>query len=202
MSKKAKIQDDKSAKKDGKASVKSADKVTAKPEVKIPMQTLEAPITCQGISVRTNNLAETREGSAKLGKLWQKFYQSHAANVAEDADVYGIYHNYERDDTGEFDVVASWEEGRYQSEDELADQADAASISSAEMVTVTIPAGKYLVFSESGVMPDMVIEAWEKVWTYFNDPSCPHTRTYEVDFEKYIGGNLERGQVDVYIGVR
>jgi len=50
-------------------------------------------------------------------------------------------------------------------------------------------------------MPNTVMNAWEKAWTYFNDPSCEHTRTYNVDFEQYVGGNLEFGQVDLYIGI-
>ena len=50
-------------------------------------------------------------------------------------------------------------------------------------------------------MPYTVMNAWEKAWTYFNDRSCEHTRTFDVDFEHYIGGNLEYGQVDLYIGI-
>ena len=166
--------------------------MTKAQDIKPLIKTLEQPITCHGISVRTNNLAETREDSAKLGSLWQSFYQSHVAKLAEAADIYGIYHHYERDDTGDFDVVAAWAEGSYQGE---------PSDEKNELVTVTIPAGKYMVFSESGAMPDTVIDAWEKVWAYFNDPSCEHTRTYGVDFEQYLEGNLERGQVDLHIGI-
>ena len=153
--------------------------------------TLADPIVCQGISVRTTNRDEVREETAKLGGLWQKFYQQHMTQLNEGADIYGVYHHYKSDDTGAFDVVASWKQGEYQGQiDGIAD-----------IETVTIPAGKYLVFSEKGKMPDMIIDAWETVWTYFNDPNCEHTCTYEVDFEQYIGGNLEFGQVDLYIGI-
>ena len=58
-----------------------------------------------------------------------------------------------------------------------------------------------MVFSEKGNMPNTVMNAWEKVWEYFNAPSCEHTRSYDVDFEHYIDGNLEYGQVDLYIGI-
>ncbi|KKM84552.1 hypothetical protein LCGC14_1297960, partial [marine sediment metagenome] len=83
-----------------------------------------------------------------------------------------------------FDVVASWK----------ADSDDTTNAS--DVVTVSIPAGKYLLFSEKGNMPNTVMNAWEKAWEYFNNPSCEHTRTYKVDFEHYIGGNLEFGQVE------
>lgn len=153
--------------------------------------TLADPIICQGISVRTTNRDEVREETAKLGGLWQNFYQQHITQLNEGADIYGVYHQYESDDTGAFDVVASWKQGEHQGQiDEIEN-----------LETVTIPAGKYLVFSEKGKMPDMIIDAWERVWTYFNKPDCEHTRTYEVDFEQYIGGNLEFGQVDLYIGI-
>jgi len=153
---------------------------------------LSTAIACQGISVRTTNLAETSFETAKLGRLWQKFYQNHVEHLSEGEDIYGVFHNYESEDlVGAFDVVASWNTANHEDNDE----------SSAELVTVTIPAGKYLVFTEEGRMPNTVMNAWEKAWEYFHNPDCAHTRTYNVDFEHYIGGNLEYGQLDLYIGI-
>ena len=71
---------------------------------------LSEAIACRGISVRTTNHAEISHDTAKLGRLWQKFYQNYAGQLPEGEDIYGIYHNYESDDlVGAFDVVASWE---------------------------------------------------------------------------------------------
>lgn len=171
---------------------------------------LSEAIACKGISARTTNLAETDYDTAKLGRLWQKFYQNHMEHLSEGEDIYGVYNNYESDDlVGAFDVVASWkvksESVEGQDNDEDSNVLSAKNILSAahasDVVTVTIPAGKYMVFTEEGRMPNTVMNAWEKAWTYFNDPSCEHTRTYNVDFEHYIGGNLEFGQVDLYIGI-
>lgn len=159
---------------------------------------LPEAIACSGISVRTTNNAEISHDTAKLGRLWQKFYQNHAGELPEGEDIYGVYHNYESDDlAGAFDVVASW---KVASEQDAQSESDSVANAS-NVVTVDIPAGKYLVFSEEGYMPNTVMNAWEKAWTYFNDPSCEHTRTYNVDFEQYVGGNLEFGQVDLYIGI-
>ena len=160
---------------------------------------------CQGISIRTTNIAEISHETAKLGKLWQKFYQNHVSHLEKDEDVYGIYHNYESDDVGAFDVVASWKASSQQDEQDQVNSGDSLTAGNtgknSNLVTVNIPAGKYLVFSEQGRMPYTVMNAWEKAWTYFNDRSCEHTRTFNVDFEHYIGGNLEYGQVDLYIGI-
>lgn len=158
---------------------------------------LTDPIVCQGIKVRTTNLDETNYDTAKLGGLWQKFYKTKFDKLAEGATIYGIYQNYETDDTGAFDVVAAWEKGSLQT-----DLEDIDYHATDQEISVTIPAGRYMVFTEKGKMPNMVIDAWEKVWAYFNDPSCEHTRTFGVDFEHYVDGNLEYGQVDLYIGIK
>ena len=158
---------------------------------------LPEAIACKGISVRTTNQAEISHETAKLGRLWQKFYQNYMGDLPEGQDIYGIYHNYESADlVGAFDVVAGWEVDNGQAQPDNGAVADKSNL-----VTITIPAGKYLVFSETGNMPNTVMNAWEKAWEYFNDPSCEHTRTYNVDFEHYIDGNLEYGQVDLYIGI-
>ncbi len=162
----------------------------------LQIKELTEAVACSGISVRTTNIAETSHETAKLGRLWQKFYQSHVSHLEKGKDIYGIYHNYESDDSGAFDVVASWK--RASEENQLG---NGDTFNAGHLVTVTIPAGKYLVFSEQGYMPNTVMNAWEKAWEYFNDPSCEHTRVYGVDFEQYIDGNLEYGQVDVYIGI-
>ena len=153
---------------------------------------LSEAIACSGISVRTTNNAEISYETAKLGRLWQKFYQNHAGQLPEGEDIYGIYHNYKSDDlVGAFDVVAGWHTTNEQEEVASTDN----------VVAVEIPAGKYLVFSEQGNMPNTVMNAWEKAWEYFNAADCEHTRTFNVDFERYIDGNLEYGQVDLYIGI-
>ena len=158
---------------------------------------LPEAIACKGISVRTTNHAEISHETAKLGRLWQKFYQNYMGDLPVGKDIYGIYHNYESADlVGAFDVVAGWEVVNEQAQPD-----NAAFANTSNLVTMTIPAGKYLVFSETGNMPNTVMNAWENAWEYFNAPNCEYTRTFNVDFEHYIDGNLEYGQVDVYIGI-
>ena len=166
----------------------------------VQLKELTEAVACTGISVRTTNIAEISHDTAKLGRLWQKFYQNHAGDLAEGEDIYGIYHNYESDDEiGAFDVVASWKVGSKKGESESS-STDTTTYNG-NLVTVTIPTGKYLLFSEQGYMPNTVMNAWEKVSEYFNSSSCEHVRAFNVDFEQYIDGNLEYGQVDLYISV-
>ncbi|WLP95140.1 GyrI-like domain-containing protein [Psychrobacter sp. M13] len=168
------------------------------------VQQLAEAINCKGISIRTTNNAEISHDTAKLGRLWQKFHQNHVSHLAQGADIYGIYHNYESDDlVGAFDVVASWkaEDEQTEGENVLSAESVLSAAHSSDVVSVTIPAGKYLVFSEEGYMPNTVMNAWEKAWEYFHDRDCKHTRTFGVDFERYVEGNLEYGQVELYIGI-
>ncbi len=156
---------------------------------------LTEALACKGISIRTTNIAEISQDTAKLGRLWQKFYQNYAGDLTEDEDIYCVYHNYEtEDEIGAFDVVASWKVDDEQ--DKLRNDIPGT------LVTATIPAGKYLLFSEYGYMPNTVMNAWEKVSEYFNNSSCEHIRAFDVDFEQYIDGNLEYGQVDLYISIK
>ena len=162
---------------------------------------LTEALACKGISTRTTNIDEISQDTARLGRLWQKFYQNHAGNLAEGQDIYGVYHNYESDDEiGAFDVVASWEVSGEQAEGEQSDTDPKPY--NGNLVEVTIPAGNYLLFSETGYMPNTVMNAWEKVSDYFNSSSCEHVRAFDVDFEQYIDGDLEYGQVDLYISVK
>lgn len=134
-----------------------------------------------GFSVRTTNAQEMNPESAKIGALWGKFYAHLMPTLATNATIYGVYSKYESDYTGEFDVLAG--------SDALTENTDVDHCQ--------IQAGKYLVFTQQGNMPQAVIDAWRAVWNYFATPNCPHQRAYRTDFEKYIGSD----QVEIYIGV-
>lgn len=148
---------------------------------------LPKDIACLGISVRTTNQAELNPETAKISGLWQTFFNTYFAKLPKDSGIYRIYHNYQSDINGEFEVTASWNH-----------DCNNPELENDTLESVTIPAGKYLVFSEQGTMPDAVIAAWKKVWAYFNDSNCQYTRLFDVDFEHYVS----ESQVDVYIRVK
>ncbi len=153
---------------------------------------LDHPITCQGISVRTTNADEMTAGNenskAKIGDLWQNFYGQFADSLDDNSQIFGIYHNCESDVNGAFDVTSCFANNKELNDKVLKDNLD----------TVIIPTEKYLVFKKQGAMPQAVIEAWGEVWNYFNSDDCSYRRSYNVDFEKYIGTET----VEVYIGIK
>ena len=66
-----------------------------------------------------------------------------------------------------------------------------------EVVRVDIEAGRYLVFTGQGEMPQMVVDTWMRVWNYFAD-NPQVQRRFGTDFEAY-----ERpDQVAVHVGVQ
>jgi len=101
--------------------------------------------------------------------------------LGEGETVYGVYHNYESDAHGGFDVLVG---------------ADTLRVAD-EMKSVTLEAGKYLMFPGKGELPQAIIDTWMKVWAYFEDPSIDERRSYETDFELYKSEN----EVEMYIGV-
>lgn len=124
-----------------------------------------------GFAVRTSNAKEMDADSAKIGSLWARFYAEAFPKLDENANVYGVYTNYESDFTGDYDVLAS------------ATTLTPESLPGA--VQTHIESGKYLTFSAKGEMPQVVIDLWGEVWRYFSDENCPHVRAYTTDFEFY-----------------
>lgn len=65
------------------------------------------------------------------------------------------------------------------------------------MVGLTIPAGRYLVFTAQGPMPHALIETWSVIWRYFSQGS-QYARAYSADFELYRAPE----QVDIHIAIK
>ena len=137
-------------------------------------------ISIQGVQVRTKNADEmTNEG--KIAPLWKRFYTEVLPTLKEGATVYGVYHNYESDENGEFDVLVG---------------ADKLTLKE-EMQKVELESGNYLMFPVKGELPQAIIETWGQIWAYFNDPSIDERRAFKTDFELYKSAD----EVEIYIGV-
>lgn len=142
-------------------------------------------IRVSGLSVRTRNADEMQPSSAKIGPMWQRFfgeglYQAIPGKQPE-SPVYGVYSGYESDARGLFDVTAG-----------VATHAAAQGFES-----LVIEPGRYLVFEAHGPMPDAIIQAWQRVWTYFEQPGV-ESRAFVTDFEVYQADE----QALIYIGIR
>ena len=130
-----------------------------------------------GFSVKTQNSDEFNEKTAKLPSLWQQFYTS---ELATNAHILGVYSNYDSDANGPYTVTAGVKSSHAQTQSS----------------TVTIHAGKYLVFQGTGPMPATVIETWKRVWEFF-EKNTEYRRNFISDFEAYSGSD----QVAIYIGL-
>ncbi|MCW8821576.1 MAG: GyrI-like domain-containing protein [Sulfurovum sp.] len=129
-----------------------------------------------GLQARIKNLDERHPDIQKIGALWRRFI----GKVLPPFPHYGVYHNYDTDFRGTYDLLAGIET-------EPNEQFD----------SVTIKEGKYLKFSAKGELHQAVMKCWEQIWAYFQDPSIDERRAYETDFEVY----KSMDEVEVYIGV-
>ena len=149
---------------------------------------LASPIAIQGFSVVTNNEAEFSADTGKIPALWQKFDNAVPVDYMGGERVYGVYSEYESDHTGNFRVLAGFD-GEHVPDD-IPEQS--------EIQHITIPTGKYLVFTHKGDMPQIAIDAWSEVWRYFTQGEPEHERCFTLDFEHYVNGN----HIDVYIAIK
>ncbi|UUZ65370.1 GyrI-like domain-containing protein [Polaromonas sp. P1(28)-13] len=149
-------------------------------------QTLAAAFPVSGITVRTTNQSERDPQTAKLAAHWGRFFVEGLFDKIPgrlpDSGMYGVYSAYESDHTGAFDVTAG--------------AAVSALGASAPWRGVEIQAGKYLVFTAKGAMPQVVVQTWGVIWQFFQDhPEIQ--RSYATDFEAYHGPD----EVAVHIGI-
>lgn len=140
--------------------------------------------TIRGFSTRTDNETEMDPKRGKIPALWKMFDETVPVNYQGGERVLGAYFNYESDHNGKFDVLAGFD--------------GSCTPSGKELEQITIPAGKYLVFTHQGEMPQIAIDAWTEVWQYFSQNHQEYERLYTVDFEYYPSEN----QIDVHIAVK
>lgn len=138
-------------------------------------------IDLTGFSIRTSNSKEMNPNTAKIGKLWQAFYEKAPGQGAMPAISYGVYSNYESDHNGEYDVTAAM------NGDLLLDDCS----------QVTIPSGKYLKFKKEGSLPEAALHLWQEIWEYFS-ATPDFKRSFQFDFEEYTSMT----DVAIYIGVK
>ena len=135
-----------------------------------------------GLSIRTTNANEMSPDTAKIGALHQRFDEVVSVDYQNGSRVYGVYFDYESDASGEFSVLAG---------------TDKVASSKQELEEIVLSAGKYLVFSGKGDMPQTVIDVWGEIWAYFS-AEAEYERAYTYDYEFY----KSQDEVDVYIAVK
>lgn len=141
-----------------------------------------------GVSVRTRTVDETDAASARIPRLWQRFYEDAIAQQIparqDEAVAYGVYFDYAGDRHSDYSVLAGC----------------AVEVSARRdgLHAVSAPHAEYLVFSANGPIPQAIVATWNRIWDYF-DGTPPYRRAYTVDFERYDLNNVERAEI--YIAV-
>ena len=142
--------------------------------------------TVSGLSVRTINSDEFNPEKAKLPELWGRFLSEgiveKTPNRRLDSPVFGVYSGYDSDETGFYTVTLG--------------VMTSPVITMPEFSAVTVKTGEYLVFVGRGNMPEAVVEAWKRVWHYFEEASA-YKRTFITDFEAYNGAD----EIAIHIGI-
>ena len=141
-----------------------------------------------GIATRTSNTNEMQESQARIPALWGEYFAGNVSarvpNRSPEEATVAVYTDYESDHTGAYSLVV----GRQVSSLDQVPQG---------MVGITVPAGSYLVFSAEGPVPEVVVDAWKRIWTYFEERP-EYKRAYCSDFEVYRNDGTG---LDIYIGV-
>ena len=136
-----------------------------------------------GISVRTTNEKELNPATSLIGDLYRRFDQVVSVDYRGGARVYGVYHEYASDASGEFTVLAG---------------ADRVESATERLERVVLPAGRYMVFTGKGEIPGIVLDTWKAVWEYFSRSDCEHTRAFSKDFEYYRNDR----EVEIHVAIR
>lgn len=149
---------------------------------------LKKPKKIIGLSTRTNNQKESSASSGNIMKLWNSFFKNNVLNdikrKKKDFFIYGVYSNYEADFKGDYDFYAGVE----------------AQHNKIHFAEVTIEAGEYLVFKNTGGSSQVLFETWKAIWDYFEDKSNKEQRKYITDFEQY--NPKKQDSIEIYISIK
>ena len=138
-----------------------------------------------GISVRTTN--QNGQSQKDIGELWSRFIKDGLLQQINDRvsdDIYCLYTDYETDHTGFYTTILGCKVN--------------SSGSVAEGFTgITIPAGKYQVYSLSGKFPENVHAAWQEIW------ASNIERKYTADFDLYSANakSFAETEVKIYLAI-
>lgn len=145
----------------------------------------EGPRRFIGPSVITDNEAESKPASGKIQDLWIHLTNNVFGKTITADVVYGVYSDYESDHSGRYQILAGVE-------------ARADEKCPEGLTEVVSEGGNYVVFKNSGTMPEVVVRTWQEIWEYFAADDCPHERAYTADYEEYPSET----EVVIYVGIK
>jgi predicted transcriptional regulator YdeE len=147
-----------------------------------------AEIEVIGIEVRTTNREEMDPATARIGRLWERYFGDDVAarvpNRKPGGALLAVYTRYESDHTGAYSLI-------------VGPEVTSLAVIPEGMTGATVLAARYRVFTARGPMPGALIETWGRIWGYF-PTAAGEERAYTTDYEVHYGGD----GADVCIAVR
>lgn len=148
-----------------------------------------------GLTTRTNNTNEMNPATGKIGGMIGEFFGNQWATKIAHRKNPGVtlcvYTEYASDEHGDYTYF-------------IGEEVENFDVIPENMQKLIIPAIYYQKFTTpSGKMPDVVIQAWQKIWQMTLD-ELGGKRAYQADFEVYDQRALdpEKSIVDIYIGIK
>jgi len=159
-----------------------------------PQQIQQDGFEIIGISARTNN-AKEMAGEGAIPQMWKRFYSDKDTSfdripAKTDNSVYAAYTDYASDAGGDFTFV-------------LGARVKPGTRPLEGMVTVHVPAGRYLQFTtEQGSLPTVVPKLWRDIYAYFGQGGTAR-RAFKTDYEIYEAGmDPANSTGTIYIGLK
>ncbi len=147
-----------------------------------------------GLSTRTNNQNEMDAKTAKIGALMGEFFGKnkavHISGRKSPGKTFSVYTEYASDEHGDYTYF-------------IGEEVTSFDDVSSELSQLIIPAATYQKFTTNpGKMPEVVINAWQKIWKMTPD-DFGGKRAYQADFEVYDERAHDPSNVslDIYIGI-
>jgi len=150
---------------------------------------IDKPILLSGYTMKTSNEMEFDSSQAKIPQFLGQYFARLSANIqhkVSSGTTYCAYFDYQDKADGLYSYFVG----------------EAVSTENAGLYNLVIPSGKYKkITTSTGVIPAIVIEAWQKIWC---DDAKLSERNFIVDFEIYDArcSDMANAIVDVVIGIK
>lgn len=143
---------------------------------------------------RTSNKEESNPETALIESVVKQYWQEGFANSIPERTTPGItycfYTEYSGDHTGKYAFSIGEETNR--------------SNVPESGILIAAPKGPYLKFTtDPGPMPQVIIQAWQKIWEMERSGTLGAKRTYQTDFERYDerSKDPQNTVVEIYLGI-
>jgi len=151
------------------------------------IETIELPaFAAVGITVRTIN--QNGQSKKDMMALWNRFMADNLVPQITGRlsdDIYCFYTDYENDYIGYYTAL-------------LGCKVNESTLVPQGFTGISIPAGKYQVYSLAGDPLHSILDAWQEIWSSDAD------RAYTFDFDLYKVNtrSFEETEVKIYLAVR